>query len=444
MSPHPTPMIAGVASAVSNGPMQALFADSIATGERSRYYTVLFVCYLSASTGGPLLAIILFLIHGNDWGLDSLRNVFLAGMGLELLAGLTYFFFRDDCALDEESDALPSGDVLPDGDALPGGDETGVAVHGKPLNSDSGGDEEAPAGRLVWLVPYVLFGSSLCFALGSGMTVKFFPLFFKNDCCLSPIEVNCVYLVLPLVMAAMSGAGTMAAKRIGRVQTMTLYKLVGIGLLVSMALLRDWVNPQSSPTPNQALQTGFIGATWQAQSWQAALPVHSPPSAPPATCAAAGGDNVSSGDPVSDTCSLPGRRSYPFRVLVVVVIYILRTGLMNCTYPLEESILMDYVPKQTRARWKALDSVGVFGWCGSAALGGYLADAHGYAFTFLITAAIQLAATIMQAMLMFVVPRKEARDTSGEAAAEADDGGLSPLDAGTPPTSINAAVIAAP
>jgi hypothetical protein len=40
---------------------------------------------------------------------------------------------------------------------------------------------------------------------------------------------------------------------------------------------------------------------------------------------------------------------------------------MNCTYPLEESILMDFVPSDTRARWKSLDSISVFGWCGAAA-----------------------------------------------------------------------------
>ena len=58
-----------------------------------------------------------------------------------------------------------------------------------------------------------------------------------------------------------------------------------------------------------------------------------------------------------------------YKVVVVVAIYLLRTGLMNCTYPLEESILMDFVPKETRARWKSLDSISQFGWCGSAALG---------------------------------------------------------------------------
>lgn len=82
---------------------------------------------------------------------------------------------------------------------------------------------------------------------------------------------------------------------------------------------------------------------------------------------------------------------------------------MNCTYPLEESILMDFVPKSRRARWKSLDSIGIFGWCGSAALGGYLADVNGYAFTFLITAGVQYFATILQGLLIFLVPRSEAR-----------------------------------
>ena len=70
-----------------------------------------------------------------------------------------------------------------------------------------------------------------------------------------------------------------------------------------------------------------------------------------------------------------------WRLRGVVTLYILRTALMNCTYPVEESILMDYVPKNTRARWKSLESVSQFGWCGSALAGGLLADRYGYART---------------------------------------------------------------
>jgi hypothetical protein len=58
------------------------------------------------------------------------------------------------------------------------------------------------------------------------------------------------------------------------------------------------------------------------------------------------------------------RCSLFFTVLcdIVFVADIVRTGLMNCTYPLSESIVMDSVPKNQRARWKSLESVLQFGY----------------------------------------------------------------------------------
>ena len=50
---------------------------------------------------------------------------------------------------------------------------------------------------------------------------------------------------------------------------------------------------------------------------------------------------------------------------------------------------MDNVKKSERSRWKALESVSVFGWCGSALFGGFLADKFSYDFSFLITAVLQ-------------------------------------------------------
>ena len=60
-----------------------------------------------------------------------------------------------------------------------------------------------------------------------------------------------------------------------------------------------------------------------------------------------------------------------------------------------------------RACSKGLAACRIFGWCGSAALGGYLADLKGYSFTFFITAAIQACATLLQALLILIVPRFE-------------------------------------
>ena len=76
---------------------------------------------------------------------------------------------------------------------------------------------------------------------------------------------------------------------------------------------------------------------------------------------------------------------YGGNVVFIVTVYVLRTALMNCTGPLEQGIMMDYAPKDQRARWKSLDSVTSASWCGSAFIGGVLADQYGYTFTFIIT-----------------------------------------------------------
>lgn len=68
---------------------------------------------------------------------------------------------------------------------------------------------------------------------------------------------------------------------------------------------------------------------------------------------------------------------------------------------------MDFVPKNERARWKSLDSVASFGWCGSAALGGWLTDKYDYTHTFFITALLQSMGILCFATLLPLVPRIE-------------------------------------
>ena len=92
------------------------------------------------------------------------------------------------------------------------------------------------------------------------------------------------------------------------------------------------------------------------------------------------------------------------------MVYVLRTGIMNSTYPLLESVLMDNVPSNGRARWKSLESISAFGWTGSALVGGILADDHSYRFTFAITAALQLFGGLI---LIPIQPFVESEESSG-------------------------------
>lgn len=57
---------------------------------------------------------------------------------------------------------------------------------------------------------------------------------------MSPVGVNTLYLVTPLLLSA-SGAGALKVSRyLGRAQTNVLYAYVGISLLLTMSVMDQW------------------------------------------------------------------------------------------------------------------------------------------------------------------------------------------------------------
>lgn len=195
----------GFVQAVQNGAAQALFADSVPPGERTRFYMYSFVVFLVASTLGPIVSIVMFVIHGNDWELPTLRNVFLAGMIVSLPNWLIMSFFSDKKMLEEAppADSAPpaasailadSGHVAEEGHARrlsravaasPGrGDELEGDSRSRRLSRSRSNHSQfmQTQHRHAWAVRYIMFASSTLLGIGSGMTIKFFPLFFKNNC----------------------------------------------------------------------------------------------------------------------------------------------------------------------------------------------------------------------------------------------------------------------
>ena len=64
----------GFASGVFNGPAQALFADSLPLGERSKWYSYLAMCYMLPGVGGPAIAIVLLKTYGNTHWVVGIRR----------------------------------------------------------------------------------------------------------------------------------------------------------------------------------------------------------------------------------------------------------------------------------------------------------------------------------------------------------------------------------
>ena len=119
------------------------------------------------------------------------------------------------------------------------------------------------------------------------------------------------------------------------------------------------------------------------------------------------------------------------RTYLIVALYVFRICMVNCGTGLTKSILNDYVTKKERARWNSAEAINVFGWSGSASLGGYIIERHGYEAMFLVTAAIQLVAasfllTIVHLVHAEVPSSKKKSKLADLAAPLLDDTNASP------------------
>ena len=305
----------GVGSGVVSGPVQALYADSIPAGKRSEFYVYLFGIYLLAGTMGPALSICIFEFDAyGDWTLKELRLVIYAGMCLEFIISILLFFFDDKKALGKEADqvfALPvsagqrksdvgrarsssgghskyprenidassSNGTLKQSLLLRPEDEEDLALEeacgaeDESMQEALTPEEERTRRRRTFAIPLLTFVAGLVSALGSVMTVKFFPLFFMNDCEMAPSGVQGIYLAVPIIMALFSTLAQKASATVcggrnpkfidsktdgllledkrysvdnapkvpfGRVQTIMVCKAVGVSALFLMVFLTKY------------------------------------------------------------------------------------------------------------------------------------------------------------------------------------------------------------
>eukprot|EP00667_Euglena_gracilis_P008170 EG_transcript_8273 len=330
--------LTGIWTAFGQVPVEAIFADSVPTGSRSGIYTLEYAMILFSQATGPIIAIASFYYLGNHWTVNECRNVLYIGCAVGLIAALVQALFLDSKTLGHESEAIQVVSSPASGVPSPTNEE--------PDKVDDEAASPEPDPELMkkvafgcidaQTVPWIISVSNVVTGLASGMTIKFFPLFFQNEAGLSPIAVNAIFVVSPLTIALTSTTIQPISRYCGRIETILLIRAIGIGLLVAMAVLKQyWRNPA-----------------------------------------------------------------------VTIPLYIVRTALMNSVYPLTKSVMMDFIPKRSRGKWTAVNSIASFGWSGSAVLGGWLVDVHGYGFSFHITAAVQGVAAALWVLLLPIVPRE--------------------------------------
>jgi MFS family permease len=366
--------------------LTALFADSVPNGQRSKYFTHRSILINLGNVTGPIVALIMFVVLGDEWNIRDCSIVMAAGQLICLPAVLLLCWLKDNdenCNEDDENSLTTS---LLDQSESPSGSPNMLSDAANDNRNDTATaelqephrDETYNATKLVSMFPcccsnnqeriipsmvatadcmaglasgeflrilfvllpnLVLYSDSLFFFfIAVGMSIRYFAIFLYDNLKIKPVHVQILYMIAPLLQASLAKVAQALAKKHGRCYIAVVFKWIGISLMLAMVGMSKV--KASSIANNGALVKAAI-------------------------------------------CTL----------------LVLRTAFMNSTSALTKSVLMDHVPKDERAKWSALESFNMFSWSGSAALGGILVDSDGILFTFCITAALQFVATFPHLLL---------------------------------------------
>jgi MFS family permease len=257
----------GIGAGVVAGPCEALFADSTLPGrERDKWYTYLEIIYLLATVLGPLLSLVIFQVTGsghindnvNDnnmdvrgdgdsnhqvtrqWSMKALVVIIYAGLAMEGVSAIIMLFFDDNKALDTSGD----NDIDDDGSSE---EESVVEPNDDASEHDNAFDDETLQEdqtqttlsfreRYQWTIPYIMVTSELVTAAANGLSQAYYPLFLKDDCGMTPAQVQILYAVEPLFVAAMTLAAPRVAERLGRIETILLFYAASIGFFAAIPI----------------------------------------------------------------------------------------------------------------------------------------------------------------------------------------------------------------
>ena len=182
----------GMFTVLCNPNLESIFADSVETGTRSSLFANKAATIQIASAMGPFLTIAYYAFLGEGlsggWKLSQLRIVLLFGTGICLVSLLFLWMFNDDNSLGDRSEAAvkakdDASNIIIIGDRKVSLMES-PRERKKPRGNDTTGaitEEDLPCCFVPrHVVPYVIAIGDVGTAVGAGMTVKFFPLFFVD------------------------------------------------------------------------------------------------------------------------------------------------------------------------------------------------------------------------------------------------------------------------
>lgn len=330
---------------ICNTTTTALFADSIPNGERSYWFTRRSMARSLGGSCGPIMALIMFLKLGNDWTKSQCASVICIGQCLCVPGLLLLCFMNDDYCINHEDNSTPDTEV-----------ETNHDTNHGDYDADEQSDiEEQPD-------------------LGEALEEEAIDSTHENTMVseevMSERGIFCIpsERVIPVLVASSDVLGGLAAGmsiryfpiffldnlQLSPVSVQVIF-IVSTLCMTAMTRLSQWVG-----TKLGRIQTTLLF------KWSGILLLF----------------------------TMVASFNYGFSPLFICILFVIRFSVMNAPGALTRSVLMDNVPRHERAKWSALESVTMFSWAGSAALGGLLVNWNGILFNFTFTAWFQLFSTI--------------------------------------------------
>ena len=209
----------GVFQGFTRPAAEAMLANSTPSGARSRIYSRAHVLEQIGSGSGPLLNVVLFLILGDLWELSILRTVMNVGLVVSLASAIIVLGLNKANALGDESEAIGHG-------------KAEAAAH---LAQEVSQKATTRRAKLRRLIPFAFLVSSFIIGSGAGMTVKFFPVFFKSIYDFQPVAVQLVLGGGLITTAFATWSAQRLSRRRGRGQMIVLLQGLAIACLIAMA-----------------------------------------------------------------------------------------------------------------------------------------------------------------------------------------------------------------
>jgi MFS family permease len=249
---------------ISNTSMSALFADSIPQGQRSKYFTQRSLLVNLGFALGPTVSLTMFYILGDEWHVRECAIVLAVGQIMCLPAMLILCFLRDedDVVHEGTSEDDPATGSMPEDE-----EEAMEIVPTDPAEMTGQDAALEGVGYFCGCIPRdrqiasLVAMADLTSGLASGMSIRYFPIFFAENLNMGPVFVQCLYISSPLVLACLMKIAQRLSQLFGRCHVAVSFKWMGVLLMFALIASYQSGQPRWLTCLLYVVRTAFMNST---------------------------------------------------------------------------------------------------------------------------------------------------------------------------------------